>query len=186
MTLLTNFLLACLTNLVQPILNSNPVYATILLSPLILCSSNMAAHMMVPCISHRTWLTYVINYFQIFVGHTYTLSELLTVNLQPAPKVMLTNHNSDYLDLVSNCNTYLLYLQQLSTASVTSSIASKASETLSTLSGCRNFIKKTIFLGALCTARASCASLTAYQTLSSLTSPTPTVSQQFWLHYQLR
>ena len=38
--------------------------------------------------------------------------------------------------------TATLYLQQLSTASVTSSIASKASETLSTLSGCRNFIKK--------------------------------------------
>ena len=102
----------------------------------------MAAHMMVPCISHRTWLTYVINYFQIFVGHTQTLSELLTVNLQPAPKVMLTNHNSDNLDLVSNCNTVSTTTQH-SFGNFFNSIQSFGNFIKS--SGCMNFTKNNIF-----------------------------------------
>ena len=76
--------------------------------------------------------------------------------------------------------TATLYLQPLSTASVSSSIASKASETLSRALVAWISQKKTIFSRASCTA--SCPSLTAYQTLSSLTSPFPTISQQLWLY----
>ena len=90
---------------------------------------------------------------------------------------MLTNHNSDNLDLVSNCNTVSTTTQH-SFGIFFNSIQSFGNFIKS--SGCLNFTKKTIFSRASCTA--SCPSLTAYQTLSSLTSPFPTVSQQLWLY----
>ena len=89
---------------------------------------------------------------------------------------MLTNHNSDYLDLVSNCNTVSTTTQH-SFGIFFNSIQSFGN--FIKTSGYMNFTKKTTFWGASFTA--SCASLTAYQTLSSLTSPFPTVSQQLWL-----
>ena len=72
------------------------------------------------------------------------MSELFTVNLQPASKVMLTNHNSDYLDLVSNCNTVSTTTQH-SFGIFFNSIQSFGNFIKS--SGCLNFTKNNIFEG---------------------------------------
>ena len=66
------------------------------------------------------------------------------INLWPAPKVMLTNHNSDYLDLVSNCNTVSTTTQH-SFGIFFNSIQSFGNFIKS--SGCLNFTKNNIFEG---------------------------------------